>query len=83
MHIPIPRNCPECRHVRRFEKRGPNKLWQRSCMCNKKHLHHKEGKCEIEFETSYAPDPRYAKGSGEASRSEIVYCEKCYQSEVY
>lgn len=31
----------------------------------------KEG-CENEFETSYAPD-----------RPEIVYCEKCYQQEVY
>ena len=28
--------------------------------------------CQNEFETSYAPD-----------RSEIVYCEKCYQQEVY
>ena len=31
----------------------------------------KEG-CQNEFETSYAPD-----------RPEIVYCEKCYQQEVY
>lgn len=31
----------------------------------------KEG-CNNEFETSYAPD-----------RPEIVYCEKCYQNEVY
>jgi hypothetical protein len=31
----------------------------------------KEG-CSNEFETSYAPD-----------RPEIVYCEKCYQNEVY
>ncbi|PIR68617.1 hypothetical protein COU49_00115 [Candidatus Nomurabacteria bacterium CG10_big_fil_rev_8_21_14_0_10_35_16] len=31
----------------------------------------KEG-CSNEFETSYAPD-----------RPEIVYCEKCYQAEVY
>ncbi len=31
----------------------------------------KEG-CENEFETSYAPD-----------RPEIVYCERCYQQEVY
>ncbi len=29
-------------------------------------------KCQNEFETSYAPD-----------RPEIVYCEKCYQQEVY
>jgi hypothetical protein len=28
--------------------------------------------CQNEFETTYAPD-----------RSEIVYCEKCYQQEVY
>ena len=31
----------------------------------------KEG-CSIEFETTYAPD-----------RPEIVYCEQCYQAEVY
>ena len=31
----------------------------------------KEG-CDNEFETSYAPE-----------RPEIVYCEKCYQKEVY
>ena len=31
----------------------------------------KEG-CQNEFKTSYAPD-----------RSEIIYCEKCYQKEVY
>jgi hypothetical protein len=31
----------------------------------------KEG-CQNEFETSYAPD-----------RPEIVYCERCYQQEVY
>ena len=28
--------------------------------------------CENEFETSYSPD-----------RPEIIYCEKCYQQEVY
>ncbi len=30
------------------------------------------GKCNIVIETSYSPD-----------RPEIVYCEKCYQQEVY
>ncbi len=63
MGIPIPRNCPECRHVRRLKNRGPNKLWHRKCM--------NEG-CQNEFETSYSPD-----------RSEIIYCEQCYQKEVY
>jgi len=71
MKIPIPRTCPECRHVARLKNRGPNKLWHRSCMC-KKEGHDHEGKCKTEFETTYAPD-----------RPEIVYCEKCYQAEVY
>jgi len=72
MQIPIPRNCPECRHVRRFTNRGPNKLWGRICMCNKKNHFHGGAKCDVEFETSYAPE-----------RPEIIHCEKCYQAEVY
>ncbi len=71
MNIPIPRKSPNARHYDRLKKRTPLKLWHRQCMCDKKHSHH-EGKCEVEFETSYAPD-----------RPEIVYCEKCYQQEVY
>ena len=47
----------------------------RFAKCNPFKLWHrkcmKEG-CENEFETTYAPE-----------RPEIVYCEKCYQSEVY
>ncbi|MFA6257478.1 MAG: hypothetical protein WC671_00500 [Candidatus Paceibacterota bacterium] len=72
MQIPIPRNCPECRHLKRFKNRGPSKLWRRECMCNKENHTHGTKKCEVEFETSYAPE-----------RPEIVYCEKCYQQEVY
>ena len=63
MEIPIPRNCPECRHLKRIKDRGPNKLWHRKCM-NKG--------CQNEFETSYAPE-----------RPEIIYCEQCYNKEVY
>ena len=76
--IPLPRLCPDCRHMRRFIARGPSKLWRRQCMCDykayqntTKHLHHPEGRCSNEFETSYAPD-----------RSEIIYCESCYNVEV-
>jgi hypothetical protein len=39
-------------------------------MCDKTNHSH-EGKCPVEFETSYAPD-----------RKEIVYCEQCYNAEV-
>ncbi len=69
--IPIPRKCFACRLKDRFVLRGPSNLWHRKCMCEKEHNNH-QGKCEVEFETSYAPD-----------QPEIIYCEKCYQQEVY
>ena len=70
LNIPLPRICPNCRHYERLSQRNPLKLWYRSCMCQQEGHNH-EGKCTVEFETSYAPD-----------RPEIVYCEKCYQQEV-
>ncbi|MFA6520262.1 MAG: hypothetical protein WCT44_01490 [Candidatus Paceibacterota bacterium] len=71
MNLPLPRLCPNCRRYQRIKLRNPLKLWHRQCMCDKKHPNH-EGKCEVEFETSYAPD-----------RPEIIYCESCYNKEVY
>jgi len=71
LNIPLPQYCYNCRHYNRLQKRNPMKLWHRECMCNKSNHTH-QGKCKIEFETSYAPE-----------RPEIVYCEKCYQQEVY
>ncbi len=71
MNIPIPRTCIDCRHNERISNRNKSRIYSRACMCNSGgHFH--ESKCEVEFETSYAPD-----------RPEIVYCEKCYQQEVY
>ena len=70
-NLALPRLCSNCRHFQRLKKRNPLKLWHRKCMCDKNHPHH-ERNCNIEFETSYAPD-----------RPEIIYCESCYQQEVY
>ncbi|MFA5839009.1 MAG: hypothetical protein WC849_03675 [Candidatus Paceibacterota bacterium] len=70
-NIPLPELCPNCRHYERLEERNPIKLWKRTCMCDKV-THEHTGKCPNEFETSYSLE-----------RSEIVYCEKCYQQEVY
>jgi hypothetical protein len=73
MNLPLPKVCSNCRHYERLSKRNPMKLWHRKCM--------REG-CKNEFETSYSPDsPR--SSSGEAGRPEVVYCEACYQKEVY
>ena len=69
--IPLPRKCPNCRYKRRFDLRLPRKLWYRACMC-KKEGHNHSGICPNEFETSYAPN-----------RPEKVYCESCYNKEVY
>ncbi|MCX6757951.1 MAG: hypothetical protein NTZ44_03680 [Candidatus Nomurabacteria bacterium] len=69
--VPLPRLCFLCRHETRLKMRNPMKLWNRQCMCEKENHQH-SGKCEITFETSYDPN-----------RPEIVYCEKCYQAEVY
>ncbi|OGI82273.1 hypothetical protein A3I95_02885 [Candidatus Nomurabacteria bacterium RIFCSPLOWO2_02_FULL_44_12] len=69
--LPPPKLCFNCRHANRVSQTNSPKFWHRTCMCDKTHAHH-AGKCEVEFETSYAPE-----------RPEIIYCEKCYQQEVY
>jgi len=68
----LPRLCPNCRHFERLKKRNPLRLWHRTCMCTKDNHPNHDGRCKTEFETSYAPE-----------RPEIIYCEKCYQAEVY
>jgi len=75
--------CNECRHERRIEDRLKLHLYERSCMCagtidstntyknTVSHIH-KDSPCAEKFKTGYAP-----------GQPEIVYCEKCYQQEVY
>ena len=70
-NIPIPHFCYACRYKRRISLRLPRKLWHGQCMCERENHGHKD-KCQNEFETAYAP-----------GRPETVYCEKCYQQEVY
>jgi hypothetical protein len=82
-NLPVPHLCNECRHERRIGDRLTLHLYERQCMCNGtqdatgvysntiKHTHGSDACPEI-FKTGYAPD-----------RPEIVYCEKCYQQEVY
>ena len=70
-NIPIPRMCPDCRYRRRFAIRLPRRLWHRSCMCKQTNHDHRN-KCSNEFETPYSPE-----------RPEKVYCESCYNKEIY
>ena len=82
MDIPLPDLCPDCRHIRRFTARGPNKLFSRSCQCGGKKSEngtyeniaeheHGGGKCGNAFQTNFSPE-----------KDEIIYCEECYQSEI-
>lgn len=82
-NLPIPTMCHECRFERRIQDRLKIKLYERKCMCSgeddetkkyKNTVKHTHGNdpCIEEFKTGYSLD------SGE-----IVYCEKCYQQEVY
>ncbi len=77
-HLPVPRQCFECRYRSRIALRPPRALWHRQCMCDHSlrantvtHAHHLSGRCPNEFETPYAPE-----------RKETVYCEQCYQAEI-
>lgn len=82
-NIPIPTICHDCRFERRIKDRLSLKLYERSCMCNgekdntgvykntTKHFHG-DKKCEEVFKTGHNPE-----------KNEIVYCERCYQQEVY
>ena len=81
INVALPRLCPSCRYGERIKKKNPLKLWHRKCMCGGegsqngqyqntvKHIHG-DTPCQNEFETAI-----------EEVREEIVYCEKCYQSE--
>jgi hypothetical protein len=81
--IPLPTWCDECRFRRRTEDRLKFELYNRACMCagekdetgkyknNVKHFH-EDGPCNEKFKTGYSPE-----------KGEIVYCERCYQQEVY
>lgn len=69
--IPIPTIAPLQRIRNRISQLLPFKLHHRRCGCSVS-SHDHDGQCSHEFETAYAPE-----------RPEVVYCEKCYQQEVY
>jgi len=45
MGLPIPRNCPDCRHADRMQLRNPRHLWERKC-----------SDCGAKISTTFAPD---------------------------
>ena len=45
MNLPLPRHCFNCRHIDRIARRGPMKLFERTC-----------SKCSKEIHTTFAPE---------------------------
>ena len=71
LRIPIPTECFFCRHLERENMRGGYDLINRKCDCSQENHEHK-GQCQNTFETFFTQkEPR------------PIYCEECYQKEVY
>ena len=81
--VPVPILCPACRTMERLKMRLGILLYNRQCMCagttddsgqykNGVEHFHGAGHCSEEFKTGYPP-----------GKGDIVYCERCYQQEVY
>ncbi|MES2023072.1 MAG: hypothetical protein V4439_00105 [Patescibacteria group bacterium] len=81
--VPLPTLCPACRTMERLKMRLGVELYDRNCMCTGEFSEDKEYKnsvshthgnshCENKFKTGYNP-----------TKKDIVYCEQCYQQEVY
>ncbi|MCP6719890.1 MAG: hypothetical protein KJI72_01005 [Patescibacteria group bacterium] len=45
--FPLPRKCPDCRHMERMSRVNPPRLWDRKC-----------AKCGQEIKTGYAPEKK-------------------------
>lgn len=63
--------CPECRILAGERENTERHLYHRQCMCTTVNHDH-SGQCATTFETAYSPD-----------RLERVYCDECYQKEIY
>lgn len=69
--VPVPVVCPQCRYDARRARRNPHQLHHRQCQCVTSGHDHGDH-CPRTFATTYSPD-----------RPEKVYCEDCYQKEIY
>ncbi len=83
LNLPLPRKCNNCRFSDRQKFIVPPKFTEAQCMCGGEqsmnfkykntriHDFHRGGECQNFFMTAYD------------SQKDIIYCEKCYQQEVY
>ncbi len=59
--FPIPRKCPNCRHMERMSRVNPPRLWGREC-----------AKCGKDIQTSYSPDRKEIVYCEECYQKEVI-----------
>ena len=59
--FPVPRKCPDCRHMERMSRINPPQLWDRQC-----------AKCGKDIQTSYAPERKEIVYCEECYQAETV-----------
>ncbi|KKP60645.1 MAG: hypothetical protein UR85_C0002G0026 [Candidatus Nomurabacteria bacterium GW2011_GWF2_35_66] len=82
-NLPLPKQCPNCRHYRRLAYRNSTQLRDVKCMCEGNNLsngiyqntvthEHGDSSCGKNIKTTIDKDSDY-----------VIYCEECYKKEVY
>ncbi|MBI5621932.1 hypothetical protein HY933_03665 [Candidatus Falkowbacteria bacterium] len=70
--VPIPRECFNCTLRQRLDLMGERDLRERQCDCTRaEHQQHQGKTCQNKFLTKYT------------AKDKKVYCEECYQKEIY
>ena len=89
-NLPIPKRHPDQRHLDRMKLRNPRKLYDRLCDCEKCEENSKkvwifkqEEFALKDSELNSGWQRRKIKTTYSLERPEIVYCEECYNKEVY
>ena len=86
--IALPRKCPDCRYLERFNKMNLPRLYSGKCQCAGQMSELKDQISDFRYQNtaSHFHGKEHCPNEFETTyapeRPEIVYCEKCYQEEV-
>ena len=82
-NIPLPRECPNCRYYRRLTYRNPSALRTTVCMCSGEESSNGKYKNTVLHDHGSSACGKSMDTTIESDSDCIIYCEKCYQKEVF
>ncbi len=82
-NIPLPRDCPNCRHYRRLEYRNPTILRDTICMCAGDDLSNGVYQNTVSHSHGGAPCGKDIQTTIKEDGGYIIYCDECYKKEVF